>query len=498
MLRGGLATFTGNAWAVVVGVVTLPIALRGLGAERFGLWVLLQTLSAVSGWLSLADLGLRAAVVREVAHAQGRGDPAAADRIAGTATRVYGALAVVVALVTIVIGHTLLPDWFGTPSDLHDDFRSATLWFSAQIAAELMLVAAQALIEGSQRVAVARGVHALRATAIAFGVSIAATRSGSLGTVAAVSAAVTCFSAAIAWLLAFRLTTTRPRGWSSSVARQLVRYGSQIGAINATGVLHRTMDRIVIAAIYGPAAVALVEIATQIANGVSIALSVAYPLTATASWVDGRGDRDGLRRLLVRGTKLTLLATLPATAIGTILAANVVEVWMGARWIEAGGLTTLAVAGVSLAAPSQAASLILQATGRARDVLGPAILAVGVNLVLTVWLARAFGIAGVFWATIVTASALGVPIVRHALARTQTAGGALLRAALMPTVLPALVTFGGAAIGRSVDNGLTGLCVGAGIAAIAWAGSAWRVGLDDADRDAVTEGLSLRRLARSR
>ncbi len=492
LARAGAATVAGNVWAVIVGVATLPIVLRGLGPTQFGLWVLLQTLSAVSGWLSLADLGLRAAVVREIAHALGRGDGDTANRIAGTALRLYCALALAVGLVVFVLGRSLLGSWFATPDGLTATFRLATVWFAMQISAEIGLVAAQTQIEGNQRVDIARAIHALRATAVAASIAVAASTSGSLSSVAGASAGATCLAAVSAWFVASRVTTTRPLGWSRPLAMQLVRYGAQIGAINATGVLHRTMDRIVVSAIYGPAAVVLVEIATQIANGASIALSVAHPLTATAAWVDGRGDEAGLRRLLLRGTKLTLLATLPAAAIGTFLAPNIVEVWVGTRWSDAASLAALAVAGAVLAAPSQPSSLVLQATGRARVVLIPAVAAVGANLALSIVLARRHGVAGVFWATIATAVALGFPIVTRALRHTGTAVEALFRTAFAPTIVPAAAAFGGALLGRMIDGGLTGLVAGCAASLTAWSLTTIACGLGRDDRASLLAAFSPR------
>jgi O-antigen/teichoic acid export membrane protein len=185
-----------------------------------------------------------------------------------------------------------------------------------------------------------------------------------------------------------------------------------------------------------------------------------------------------------------VLATIPAAAVAAILAPNIVAVWMGDRWADAGGITTLAVVGVALAAPSQAASLLLQASGRARAVLVPALVAVTANLVLTVWLARSFGIAGVFWATIVTASFLGVPITRHALRLTETSCVALVRGAFLPAAIPAVAAFGAAAVGSLADGELGALVLGTLCVSIAWLATTWHFGLDRSDRAVLRAALS--------
>src|SRR3954467_10992070 len=68
VLLNTASTGVANIWAMVVALATLPLLLHGLGAQAFGLWVLLQTFSAVTGWLSLVDLGVGTATARAVAE----------------------------------------------------------------------------------------------------------------------------------------------------------------------------------------------------------------------------------------------------------------------------------------------------------------------------------------------------------------------------------------------------------------------------------------------
>ncbi|MFN8018490.1 MAG: hypothetical protein U0P45_10240 [Acidimicrobiales bacterium] len=67
LLRNTAATALANGWTILLTLVALPLMLRGLGTAAFGVWALLQTFSAVTGWLSLADLGMGVAATRGVA-----------------------------------------------------------------------------------------------------------------------------------------------------------------------------------------------------------------------------------------------------------------------------------------------------------------------------------------------------------------------------------------------------------------------------------------------
>ncbi|HEX7132741.1 MAG TPA: hypothetical protein VF228_09205, partial [Iamia sp.] len=67
VLVNTVSTAAANGWAMVVALVTVPVLLGALGATQFGIWALLQTFSATSGWFSLVDLGTGTATTRQVA-----------------------------------------------------------------------------------------------------------------------------------------------------------------------------------------------------------------------------------------------------------------------------------------------------------------------------------------------------------------------------------------------------------------------------------------------
>jgi O-antigen/teichoic acid export membrane protein len=95
----------GTTYAVRLAVV--PLSLRLLGTERYGLWLAVGSLVALGG---VADLGLSPGLVNVVAAASGRGDLEAMRRRISTAFAAYAALAGVLALALI-----LTSQWGGLP-----------------------------------------------------------------------------------------------------------------------------------------------------------------------------------------------------------------------------------------------------------------------------------------------------------------------------------------------------------------------------------------------
>ncbi len=494
VLHNAATTVAGNAWAVIVGAISLPLVLRGIGAEAFGLWVLVQTFSALTGWLSLGDLGLRIASVRAIAGRAATGDRAAANRAAVTAQLLFATIGIVIAAAMLTAGRAWLPAAFRAPAELTPHLRFAIACFALQVAIEFTMAGTQARLEGSQRVDLARAMHAVRQTLIAIATTIAAVQVGTLRSVAFASAAASSLAFVVTLVVAQRRVPLERAAPSWSDARDQFRYGLQVGMVNATGVLHRTMDRLIVGVTFGPAPVALVEIATQIQNGVqSILTASAYTTTATAPWLHARSEGDRLRGLLVRGTKLSILVTLPAAAVAIVLAAPLVRAWMGPDHASAAGLTAVATIAVVMAAPLQVGSLVLQGVGHVGVVLRAAIAAVVVNLLASLALVHVTGVVGVFQATLLGSLVLAVPLTRGVLRVGEVSGHEFWRRAVAPTLLPAVAATFGAAGGLLVGRAWPSLLLGTVLAGVAWAATSWRCALDDDDRLHLREAISVRR-----
>uniref|UniRef100_UPI0034E2C47B oligosaccharide flippase family protein n=1 Tax=Methanothrix sp. TaxID=90426 RepID=UPI0034E2C47B len=73
--RNAVLNLIGQAVPLLVGVLTIPFVVRGLGTDRFGL---LSLAWVVLGYFTIFDLGLGRATTKYVAEALGKGE---GDRI---------------------------------------------------------------------------------------------------------------------------------------------------------------------------------------------------------------------------------------------------------------------------------------------------------------------------------------------------------------------------------------------------------------------------------
>jgi O-antigen/teichoic acid export membrane protein len=345
---------------------------------------------------------------------------------------------VVCGVVLAVAGDRWLPPLFHTPSGLRSDLRFAIVLFSIQVVVDLLTEGAEACLEGLQRVDVSRAIDAVRRTLVAGATAAVALQGGGLRGVA-IASLITSAVGTIAGLAL--LLRTAPAGTfvpSGAEARALLAYGRTVAVLRPLGVIHRTMDRLIVGAVIGPSAVALVEIATQIQNGGDAVLSASsYVVIPSASWLRARGDSGTLRELLETGTKYSLLTTLPIVALAAVLAGPLVRLWVGSGYHhDAPGLAVVALLYIALTAPLQVGSNLLLGVGKAGAVLRAAAIAVVVNLVASLVLVHAVGVVGVFEGTLIGTAFLIPPLGRSVLREVGAPAREFVGRALLPTILP--------------------------------------------------------------
>jgi O-antigen/teichoic acid export membrane protein len=489
-----------NGWSMVLALVSLPLMLRGLGSAAFGTWVLLQTFSAMNGWLSLMDLGMATAGTREIAGRHGVDDrPGLAEAVGSTLASV-GLLAVATGLAFAAIGPFVLPALFSAPDDLRGPLQLAIVVYGIQATFDLLIGAFTSVLDGYQRVDRARAVDVARRTLVTAATAVAALATNRLTVVAVASLAATVAGTVVA-LLATRATIRglRPRP-STSGARALFRYGRTIAVLRPLGVLRSTIDRFVVGVILGPSAVTLVEVATQVHNGSNAVLSASsYAVVPAAARLHAQGEPTKLTELVESGTRYSLLATWPIAALSAVLAAPLIDVWVGADYAEAAPLIALACAAVAITAPAQVGSQFLLGTGRARTILRIAFAAIVVNVVASIVLVRTVGVAGAFEATILGALVTAPLMIAAVLDDLRLGIATFVRTAIVPAVPAAVGAIAGAGLALALPLGSLATIVVGGVVGLACASlAALRWGLRPHERAKVLSVLRARRPGRPR
>src|SRR5438477_12897439 len=101
------ANWIGFAVQLIVAFFMSPILVHGLGAPRYGVWSLVESVLA---YLMLFDLGVAASVVRYVARFEANGDLIRLNRVFSTSVCIFAVAGLAVMVVTLAlaaVGSTL-------------------------------------------------------------------------------------------------------------------------------------------------------------------------------------------------------------------------------------------------------------------------------------------------------------------------------------------------------------------------------------------------------
>lgn len=476
VVRNTLANGLGSVLGTIIGVVLTPLVIDRLGIEAYGVWTLALTLSFAGGYAALTDVGIEAATVRHVAEAQSVGDQAAINRAVSTTLIVFSCVGAVLAI-AVALAAPALVRAFSVDQALRDAATTTFLLIGVQLVLELPARAFTAVLEGTQNFVTYQIVELSKALVNGAGTVVVLLTGGGLRGLAVVYVVMTSIGFVAYWALAHRAVPglrAGPRHASRTELRKLLTYGTTVFGLRFTGTIHRQMDKVILGAATDPRYVGIYEIANklQLAAAQVQGMFVSALTPATASL---REHREVLRDLYLRGTLYTTAVSLPVTLGAILFAEPILSDWIGPEGTAASGPARLFLVYLIYTVFNGVGTTMLVALGRLRELVVFAVIALTVNLAVSIALAHSLKINGVILGTLVGGGVVWWPTLHLCLREFGVSVGDWLRRVLAPQVpsIAALAAVGfplallaGEANSLLVD--LAALAVSAGAAVLAF------------------------------
>ena len=394
----GIAQFA----SLISTLVFFPLLVSAFGVAEYGVYVIAMT---VTGIAVMFDLGIGASTVRLVARRVELDDSEGFAHVVATSTLLLGGLGVLVAAVIAALAIAS-----GTLFNVTAE-QAALLRTLLLIGAAMQLwfwptsVATQVL-QGLERYdLVARtSLGTTLGGLAAIGVVLVLHEGPVL---LMILGAVIMVLASIANMVA--LWTVRPSGTIAvlpkrHVAQEIVLGGIPIFAVGFTQFINREQtDRLVVAVILGPTAVAIYEVAAKLSMLVTQVIGL--PISAilpVASRMAAKHDDSGLRNLFLRGSRYITLAVLPIIVALIVLAGPFIRSWFGPGFETSVALARLLVLAQVFVPLYLIGDLVLMGKGRIALWVPPGLALALLNLILSVVFIRAFGLVGVAFGTVIS------------------------------------------------------------------------------------------------
>ncbi len=303
-----LATYAGQIYATLIGIVILPMYIRYMGAEAYGLvgfYSMLQSL------FNLLDLGLSPTVARETARFRGGAlDAYAFRRLVRALEGIFIAIAITGAGVLLLLSGQIATNWLVAKRLPISEIQRSIQLMAIAITLRWVSGLYRGQITGSERLVWLSGYGSLIATIRFVGV---------LGVLIFISASpVAYFSYQLGvaivelggvTLVAYRMLPPIPEGkraaWSWAPLKPILKFSLTIAFTSAVWVLVTQTDKVVLSKILPLSEYGYYSLAVLAASGVMmISGPVGSALMPRMARLEAEGDGAGLIRVYRETTQL--------------------------------------------------------------------------------------------------------------------------------------------------------------------------------------------------
>jgi O-antigen/teichoic acid export membrane protein len=323
-----LWNLTGQVLPMLVGLITIPILIRSLGTERFGILTLIWI---VIGYFGVFDFGLGRALTKIVAERLGSDERDSVPAIVMGTLRIALALGVAGAAIVMCIAPWLVTTALNIPGSLMEESLHAFYLLALSIPLVICTVCLRGVLEANQRFDQVNAVRVPLGVFTFLGPLAVAVFSSSLVAIVAV-------------LIVGRILACAAYGWWSSrliqrpvstakldrrFVRQLFAFGGWMTVTNLVGPLMVYMDRLLIGSVMTMSAVTYYATPYEIVSRLSFIpasiVGVLFPALAYSL------AKDPLQasKILQRGLDGIALLILPVLVLLTAYAEPGLRWWVG-------------------------------------------------------------------------------------------------------------------------------------------------------------------------
>ena len=401
IVRNTLVANFAALFSIVTGFFLTPILLKALGTSTFGVWSL--ALSIV-GQLAIIQFGLNTSIPQQVAAVLARGDRDELDKIFSTSFAVYVVCGAFTLLATgaLVIWAPLL---FKVPAAQMGLVRWTLFLLGINQALNFIIALRDALVFGSGRMFMTSSINMLVNVLITLGfIGMALIGWGTIGMAIVFLIATVVNIALYQKFLSDDFSGLRPR-WSAvnrETLNRLLRIGRNSFAVSLSGAFSFNANNLILGALLTPQSLAYYALSVRLVlfvNALSTKFSsVSLPVYSQAY---AAGDVAQMRRIFTESITFAMGIVVPFLLVSMVLGPRLILAWVGPGNEAAAGLWVLGMATFLCRLPGGIGITLLNGADKAHLIIKVYLAASIVDVILSYFLTRAVGAAGVYWGSII-------------------------------------------------------------------------------------------------
>ena len=418
----GTTAALGRVVSLGTSIVTVRLTFRYLGAERYGMWM---TITSVVMMFVFADLGMNNGLINLVAEATGKEDARTARQATASAFWMLSMIAMLVA-----VGGLIAYPYFNTSRlfNVHSSLAMresgpALLAFFFCFVMNVPLGIVRGTQTGLQYAYVNNMWNMLGSLTSLCALLVAIHLHAGLPvlvlSLSGPPVLITILNGAELFGWSHPELRPNPRDCSRAVASRLLRIGLMFFLLQASISVGMQTDNVVIAQILGARAVASYAVPARLFNIIASFITL-FSGSMWPAYADALARRDGswiqrsFRRVMLAGTAITLGATILLVLLGN----RILALWVGPQMQASMMLLTIFGLQCVVFSYLQPINFLLNGIGELKAQVVCAVAMAVVNLGLSIFFVKRFGIVGAVLGTFVAQLTVQV-IPLTVIARTQ-------------------------------------------------------------------------------
>lgn len=331
--RNILANYASQIYVTIVGIVMVPLYIKYMGAEAYGLVGFFAMLQA---WFNLLDMGLTPTMARETARFRGGAtDALSYRRLVRALEGVFLAVALVGGGAMFAAAGYIAHDWLQASQLPIVEVQTAVQLMAVIIAMRWMCGLYRGAISGSERLVWLGGYNSFIATLRFIGVLLVLIFIGVTPTIFfSFQFGVAALELAGLLFYAYRLLPPIPEGnrlpWAWSPLRPVLKFSLTIAFTSSVWVLVTQTDKLVLSKLLPLAEYGYFTLAVLVAGGVMVISGpISGALMPRMARLEAEGDHAGLIRIYRQSTQLVAIIAAAASITVAFCAEPLLWAWTG-------------------------------------------------------------------------------------------------------------------------------------------------------------------------
>lgn len=406
ILHGSISALASRGVALLVSAVSLPLTVRYLGPQRYGIWI---TASTAVVMLAVMDFGIANSLTNMVSGAYARNDERAAQQFYSTAFWTSLAISISLALSAYAIWGWI--DW-GKLFHLSEAVQIHEASLCVAIALGFFLLGLplnliNRVMSGYQQTQISNYFN-LASSVLSLGAIMLVIRThGSLVMLMLLYSA-SLLSGAVAlnfWVHGWHKPWVRPipEAISRDSFRLLMNTGVGFFVLQIAGLIVFNSDNLVITHYLGPAQVTPYSVTWRLAAYAALLQTAVFPsLWPAYSEAYARGDYAWVRRTFWRAVRLALGSTAVAVCALAFFGRTMIRFYVGGSAVPTQTLLVGICTWTLLSAGMDLQACLLAAIDRIKWQGILSVVAAALNIALSVYLVQRIGSLGVVLGTLLS------------------------------------------------------------------------------------------------